>query len=106
MENIREIGESDFALLEELDLGSPVICAICHEFQRTSDVPSVAEAIYRLNQRDKPLVKRLDNVYWQLSCDSPEWYAKNGESVHPPPPFSIKFVQAGSASDRVGDGRQ
>ncbi len=99
--DMREIGENDFAALEELSLGISVIGARWHEFECTADVPSVAEAIYRLNQRDDPrLVKKLDNIRWRLSRDSPEWYAANDESGHhPPPPFSIRFVQAGS---RVG----
>ncbi len=97
--DMRKIGENDFASLEELDLGKSVIGARWHQFQRTSDVPSVAEAIYHLNQREPPLVKRLDNIYWILSRDCHERYDSNGERGHPPPPFSIRFVQAGS---RVG----
>ncbi len=97
--DMREIGESDFASLEELELPTSVIGAKCHKFQRISDVPSVAEAIYRLKQRDPPLVKRLEYIDWRLSIDSPEWYSKNDERGHPPPPFLIDFVQAGS---RVG----
>jgi hypothetical protein len=41
----------------------------------------------------------LDCVYWSLSRDSPEWYDLNDENGHPPPPFTINFVRAGS---RVG----
>jgi len=94
--DMREIGGNDFPMLEELDLGEGVIGAKCHHFQRISDVPSVAEAIYRLSQRDPPLIKNLDCVYWSLSRDSPEWYDRNCENGHPPPPFSIDFVRAGS----------
>ncbi len=97
--DIREIGENDFASLEDLDLPSSVIGVGAQDFQRISDVPSVAEAIYRLNQRNPPLVKSLEYISWRLSRDSPEWYASSGERGHPPPPFSIDFVQAGS---RVG----
>ena len=99
--DMREIGENDFALLEAeaLNLGKPVIGSRSHEFQRILDVPSVAEAIYRLTQRDPPLIEDLYNIYWSLSRDSPEWYDSNSESGHPPPPFFIGFVQAGP---RVG----
>eukprot|EP00984_Skeletonema_dohrnii_P029104 scaffold19455_cov67-Skeletonema_dohrnii-CCMP3373.AAC.1 len=97
--DIRKIGENDFPKLEELDLDADFIGAKYHQFQRISDVASVAEAIYRLKQRDPPLIRNLDCIYWSLSPDSPEWYDRNGENGHPPPPFSIDFVRAGS---RVG----
>ncbi len=99
--DMREIGESDFASLKFLDLGRGklVIGGKQHVFQRISDVPSVAKAIYRLKQRDPPLVKSFDDIYWELSSDSPEHYAHNCERGHPRPPFYIRFVQAGS---RVG----
>eukprot|EP00985_Skeletonema_marinoi_P000092 scaffold25_cov69-Skeletonema_marinoi.AAC.6 len=76
--------------------GRGVIGAIYHQFQRISDVASVAEAVYRLKQRDPPLLRNLHCVYWSLSRDSPEWYDRNGENGHPPPPFYIDFVRAGS----------
>eukprot|EP00984_Skeletonema_dohrnii_P019759 scaffold9511_cov182-Skeletonema_dohrnii-CCMP3373.AAC.16 len=97
--DMRKIGESDFPKLEELELGEVVIGTKYHQFQHISDVPSTAEAIYRLNRRDPPLIRNLVCIYWGLSRDSPDWYAKNGENGHPPPPFSIDFVRAGS---RVG----
>eukprot|EP00984_Skeletonema_dohrnii_P019768 scaffold9512_cov168-Skeletonema_dohrnii-CCMP3373.AAC.4 len=97
--DMREIGGNDFPMLEELDLGEGVIGAEFHQFQRISDVPSTAEAIYRLNRRDPPLIQNLDDFCWSLSRDSPDWYASNDTSGHPHAPFQIDFVRAGS---RVG----
>eukprot|EP00984_Skeletonema_dohrnii_P019766 scaffold9512_cov168-Skeletonema_dohrnii-CCMP3373.AAC.2 len=97
--DMRKIGENDFPVLERLHLGEGAISSTRHQFQRISDVPSAAEAIYRLNRRDPPLIKNLDDFCWSLSRDSPDWYASNGERSHPPSPFSIDFVRAGS---RVG----
>eukprot|EP00984_Skeletonema_dohrnii_P033179 scaffold28851_cov72-Skeletonema_dohrnii-CCMP3373.AAC.1 len=94
--DMRKIGENDFPMLEELGLDADFIGAKYHQFLRISDVASVAEAIYRLKQRDPPLIRNLDFIYWSLSRDSPEWYDQNGENGHPPPPFSIDFVRAGS----------
>eukprot|EP00985_Skeletonema_marinoi_P005931 scaffold2572_cov75-Skeletonema_marinoi.AAC.19 len=98
--DMREIGDNDFPKLEELDLGERVIGTQYHQFQRISDVASAAESVYRLKQRDPPpLIRNLDCIYWRLSRDSPEWYDRNCENGHPPPPFAINFVRAGS---RVG----
>eukprot|EP00985_Skeletonema_marinoi_P020501 scaffold12212_cov86-Skeletonema_marinoi.AAC.3 len=102
--DVREIGENDFPVLERLHLGEGAISSTRHEFQRIADVPSAAEAIYRLNRRDPPLIKIVKNSdyldwNWSLSRDSPEWYAKNDKAGHPPPPLFVDFVRAGS---RVG----
>ncbi|KAK1740413.1 hypothetical protein QTG54_008508 [Skeletonema marinoi] len=97
--DVREIGENDFPVLESLMLGEGAISSTRHQFQRISDVPSAAGAIYRLNRRDPTFIRSLDNFCWSLSRDSPEWYANNGKAGHPHPPFQISFVRAGS---RVG----
>ena len=97
--DMRDICENDFPMLETLNLWKGVIGYKFHEFQRIADVPSVAEAIYRLKQMKKTFIPDLNMFSWSLSRDSPEWYASNGERGHPDPPFSIDFVQAGS---RVG----
>jgi len=97
--DVREIGENDFPMLESLVLGEGTIRSTSHKFQRISDVPSAAEAIYRLNRRDPPLFRTLEHFCWSLSRDSPEWYAKNGKAGHPSPPLFVDFVRAGS---RVG----
>eukprot|EP00984_Skeletonema_dohrnii_P005981 scaffold2120_cov150-Skeletonema_dohrnii-CCMP3373.AAC.4 len=95
--DMREIGENDFPMLESLHLGEGVIGSNCHKFQHISDVASVAEAVHRLKQRNPP--QNVGYVFWSLSQDSNECYTSNGKAGHPPPPFSIDFVRAGS---RVG----
>lgn len=97
--DIRKIGENDFPKLEQLRLGKGVIGAQHYEFQRISDVPSVVEATYRLNQREPRFIQNLNLFYWKLSRDSPDWYDANGQEGYPPPPFFIDFVQVGT---RVG----
>lgn len=97
--DLRDIGENDFPMLEYLDLGKGVVGSTLHQFQRISDVPTVAAAIHRLKQRDPPFISNLKMFCWSLSRDSPEWYASNGERGHPSSPFSIGFVQVGT---RVG----
>ena len=95
--DVRDIGEDDFPMLIELDLGKGFVGSRFHKFQRIADAPSVMQAIHhRLKQRDPPLLSGSSWMTWSLSQESPEWYASNGERGHPSPPFFIDFVRVGS----------
>ena len=92
--DIRDIGENDFSSLEYLTLPQSVYGGANYEFQSIDDVPDVARAVYLL-KKQRPALK----MYWQgkLSEDSPDWY--ESMNINYPPPFIIRFVQAGS---RIG----
>ena len=90
--DIRDIGEHDFSSLEELTLPKGIYGAKGYEFQRITDAPDVARAVYLLKKK----MPTLDIKYWdgKLSEGSPDWYGSWDKS-----PLYIRFVEAGS---RIG----
>jgi hypothetical protein len=94
--DIRDIGCNDFSQMEYLDLPKSVNGATYCEFQRISDGPALAAAVYLLQKRI-PTLFEDDDWYIALSRHSPDWYeSPDGSDT---PPFDIIFVQAGC---RVG----
>uniref|UniRef100_A0A6U3VEN5 F-box domain-containing protein n=1 Tax=Skeletonema marinoi TaxID=267567 RepID=A0A6U3VEN5_9STRA len=97
--DIRDIGENDFPMLEELDLSccKAIIGSQHYSFQRISDVPAFMNDVHRLLKRNI----MNDRCQWSLSEDqSPDWYEaevnNNEDEEIPGPPFDIRLVQAGS----------
>ena len=109
--DIRDIGDNDFPSLEELDLPKTVYGGRGYELQRISDAPDLVRAVYLLEKQRPTLLDlrmtsfhAMDPPQWyaKLSEDSPDWYESVEEDNHfwrEEPPFSIRFVQAGS---RIG----
>jgi hypothetical protein len=96
--DIRDIGENDFPMLEELDLSccKAIIGSQHYSFQRISDVPAFMNDVHRLLKRNI----MNDRCQWSLSEDqSPDWYEaevnNNEDEEIPGPPFDIRLVQAG-----------
>lgn len=98
---MRDIGEDDFIYLEKLRCPFGVVGGRKYKFQRIADVPSVANALYRLKMRAKSLGEAAvgNDVYyhysWLLSEQSPDYYATE-DLVSP---HYISFVKVGP---RVG----
>jgi hypothetical protein len=87
-----------------------------YDFQNVTDVPGFMYTIHRLLQRTPTLFDRENALskafHWNLSRESPDWYASElqlrnqplpfylridqDEFESPPPPFYVKFIQAGS----------
>ncbi len=90
--DIRGIGSNDFSLLESLSLPKRIYGAKGYEFQRITDAPDVARAVYLLKKK----MPALDIKYWhgKLSEGSPDWYGSWDKS-----PLYIRFIEAGS---RIG----
>ena len=109
--DIRDIGENDFSSLEELDLPKGVYGGNKYEFQRISDGPDIIKAAY-LFEKQRPKLLDLGMTTFHAT-DPPPWHAKLSEDSpdryesaeeddpfwRKKPPFSIRFVQAGS---RIG----
>jgi hypothetical protein len=91
--DIRDIGENDFSLLEELTLPMTVYGGRGSKLQRIADAPDLMRAIYLL-KKQRPALFGIDNWYWILSRRSPDWYESVDEDY--PTPFFINFVKAGS----------
>ncbi len=88
---VRDIGDNNFSALERLRLPKGVYGGRGYELQRISDAPDLVRAVYLLNKQC-PAQSMLEYWYAVLSEDSPDWY----ESFRRyPPPFQIKFVEAG-----------
>mmetsp|Transcript_19978 Transcript_19978/g.33819 ORF Transcript_19978/g.33819 Transcript_19978/m.33819 type:complete len:187 (-) Transcript_19978:1333-1893(-) len=92
--DIRNIHRNDFPALENLSLPATVHGGMYYRFRRVSDVPSFMHAIHLLMQRTSKLFK-VTALHWGLSEASPNWYW-DGDLGFPPPPFNLRFVQAGS----------
>jgi hypothetical protein len=90
--DIRDIGENDFSALEHLSLPKTVYGGKGYEFQRISDGPDVARAVYLLKKQRPTLTMGFWHV--MLSKDSPDRY--ENRHVYLEPPFCIRLVQAGS----------
>lgn len=94
--NIREIGEHDFLMLENLHLPNTVYGGMDYNFNRISEVTEFFSSMYDSQQRIIPLVRYYS---WKLSPESPDAY---DQYVSPiglgsfEPPFKLTFVQAGS----------
>jgi hypothetical protein len=100
--DIRDIGENDFPSLEKLVLPESVYGGRGYKFLRISDGTALTRAIHLL-KKQRPALKLK---YWhaRLSADSPDWYERDLTGYdstvnYPPPPFCIRFIEAGS---RVG----
>jgi len=96
--DIREIGENDFSSLKDLRLPRGVYGADGYELERISDAPDLVRAAHLFNKQ-RPALKM---EYWSawLSHNSPDRYGPDDSTTnYPPPPFWIRFVEAGS---RVG----
>jgi hypothetical protein len=93
--DIREVGEQDFSALIELALPDTVYGGTGYEFQCISDAHDIISTLYTIKKQRPTL--QID-WYGKLSEDSPDWY-EGFEGSDDTPPFSIRFVQAGS---RVG----
>jgi hypothetical protein len=95
--DIRDIGERDFSSLEHLNLPDSVYGGNGYLFQRISDAPDVARAVYLL-KKQRPALKMKQ--YWcgALSPDSPDWYESVDDDYYgdETPPFYISYVEAGS----------
>jgi hypothetical protein len=99
--DIHDIAERDFPSLEQLNLPKGVYGGNGYEFQRISDAPDVARAIY-IFKKQRPTLEMEE--YWcgVLSEDSPDWYEYTDEpfvAIDDTPPLYIRFVEAGS---RIG----
>ncbi len=91
---IRDIGENDFASLEQLNLPKGVYGGAGYELQRISDTPDLVRAVYLL-KKQRPTLK-IEDWYGVLSSDSPDWYESVEEDEdEETPPFYIYFVEAG-----------
>ena len=106
--DIRDIGESDFTTLKNIELPKTVYGGHCYELQRISDAPKLVRAVYLL-QKHRPALK-MRRWCGRLSEDSPDWYESVEQDMdevrrnvgnHPErgPPFYVQFVKAGS---RIG----
>lgn len=98
--DIRDIGENDFSSLEQITLPEGVYGGKGYELQRISDAPELMRAVYLLRKQRPTLRMRYWSQDWRanLSEDSPDWYESVDEDILTPP-FSIRFVEAGS---RIG----
>jgi hypothetical protein len=94
--DIRDIGENDFSMMEQLSLPEGVYGGFGYQLQRISDAPDVTRTVY-LFHKQRPGLIDIASWYVQLSEDSPDWYESANDYF--PPPFNIRFVQAGC---RVG----
>jgi hypothetical protein len=88
--DIRDIGKNDFLTLEQLLLPKGVYGGKGYQLQRISDGPDIVRAVYLLKKKIPAL--KMEDWRWLLSRDSPDWYESHGDD---PPPFYIRFVQAG-----------
>jgi hypothetical protein len=97
--DIRDIGENDFQSLTMLTLPNGVYGGRGYELQRISDAPDLIRAVYQLKKQRSAL--DMKHWYGELSEDSPDWYESVDDDEYDiyPPPFYIRFVEAGS---RVG----
>ncbi len=89
--DIRDIGSDDFSSLEQLYLPKGVYGGRGSKLQRISDGPDLVRTVYLL-KKQRPAVK-MEDWHWLLSAESPDWY--DGSMYSHPPPFYIRFVQAG-----------
>ncbi len=94
--DIRDIGENDFSSLERLTLPKGVYGGNDYEFLRLSDTPDLIRSVYLLKKR-RPTLAILKAWHRELSADSPDWYESMSSKY--PPPFYLRFVEAGS---RIG----
>jgi hypothetical protein len=96
--DIRDIGENDFSLLEQLALPKGVYGGHGYEFHRISDAPDVVNAVYLL-KKQRPMIQIDGSRRWfvELSEDSPDWYEALDDDDTPP--LYIGFVEAGT---RIG----
>jgi hypothetical protein len=96
--DVRDIGENDFANLEQLRCPFGVVGGRGYKFQRVADAASVVSAYYRLKRRANFSLEYdyhgYPNYSWFLSDNSPDYYAT--EDLEPPPPHWISFVKVGS----------
>jgi hypothetical protein len=98
--HIRDIGESDFPVLEEsLALPDTVHGGEWYKFQHISEVPNFMYTMHVLLQRTPSLfsdyvVSRA--FYWRRSKNSPDVYDFDDTSGCPFPPFDLQIIQAGS----------
>jgi hypothetical protein len=90
--DIRDIGDNDFSVLECLDLPRGVYGGRGCEFQRISDGPDVARAVYLLIKQ-RPGLKIDKDWCVNLSEDSPDCYASVDVTDTGAPPFYIPFMQ-------------
>ena len=95
--DIRDIGDNDFSSLEELSLPKGVYGAggnDGYELQHISDAPDLVRAVHLFNKQ-RPALKIMKFWSASLSRDSPDWYEPDDSTAYPPP-FLIRFVEAGS----------
>jgi hypothetical protein len=93
--DIRDIGENDFPMLEELDVSccKAIIGGQHFSFERISDVPDFMNDV-----RSPPPQTLNDRCQWTLSEDqSPDWCEYDAEAVGegspgPGPPFDNELV--------------
>ncbi len=100
--DIRDVGERDFKVLEDLFLPRSVYGGSRYAFQSIAEVPDFMSKIY-------PLAKRFSlSASWRLSNESPDWYDDpNGvtremqrKDDQVPPPFVCELVTLGGT--RIG----
>ncbi len=102
--DIRDVGEDDFLLLENLDLPETVFGGVGCELQRIADAPDLVRAIYFLRKR-RPKLRTihnclaLDSEVGKLSGDSPDRH-ENIPDPYGRFPDEIHFVEVGY---RFGD---
>jgi hypothetical protein len=98
--DIRDIGVNGFLSLEKLTLPKTVYGGKGYEFQRITDAPDLARAVYLLKKK-RPTLSMLQYWFAKLSEDSPDWYETPVAPVQAfhDPPFEIQVVEAGS---RIG----
>ena len=97
--DIRDISEDDFQSLTMLTLPNGVYGGMGYELQRISDGPEFIKAVYLFKKQRPALI--MKDWHGVLSEDSPDWYESVDDDEYDiyPPPFYIRFVEAGS---RVG----
>ena len=98
--DIRDIGEHDFLVLEQLILPRRIYGGKGHLLQRISDAPDLVRAFYLLKKQHPALKTR--EWHGRLSKNSPDWYADHSKKKYFcifEPPFYVWLVEAGS---RIG----
>ena len=96
--DISHIGEQDFPVLKTLAIPNTVIGGDGYEFRRISEVSKYVDTVDRIRRQRGQSIFKEEFLKWRLTDDSPDRYSEDFlDSVHyPSPPFTIKFVEAGS----------
>ncbi len=94
--DIRDIGEHDFLVLEQLILPRSIYGGKDHLLQRISDAPDLVRAVYLLKKQHPAL--KMEDWHGRLSANSPDWYDDHSKQNHlsvNEPPFYVRLVEAG-----------